>query len=363
MPATLLDVDPSRTEIALDTDTSGVRRRSRLTRTVIELDLDSPAEPAPAVIRPVTGDSPTGPVPKSQPEAMDEATMLATAGRLSFMSRLTRPQEETDTFHLSFSDLMSLLLVFFVVLFSMTMGRAKPVVKQVGQSIALPSARTSGKDLPQLGAKGKGNRPDPLAFAAAGTSDGLVADAFNSRRWASKRVAVEKRAVETSLIGTGGPAESKKTGDRVSRLMKRLGALSSLSGRRGDVKVYRDQHSLVVSMASRISFATGTARLLSQARPVLDRLSRIIRSAGVHVQIKGHADARPIKSSKYPSNWELSAARAASVARYLAAKGVSPQMMTIHGHGSSRPVGPNTSAAGRARNRRVEIRLSAEPMV
>jgi chemotaxis protein MotB len=80
------------------------------------------------------------------------------------------------------------------------------------------------------------------------------------------------------------------------------------------------------------------------------------------VRVEGHTDAVPIHSAQFPTNWELSTARASAVVRVLAADGVSPDRLTAAGRADLDPIAPETSAAARALNRRVEILLPRQAM-
>jgi chemotaxis protein MotB len=76
------------------------------------------------------------------------------------------------------------------------------------------------------------------------------------------------------------------------------------------------------------------------------------------LRVDGHTDVRPIASSQYPSNWELSAARAISVVQYLIGKGISPQRLVAAGFGEFQPLDPGTSEEAYRRNRRIELKLT-----
>ena len=77
--------------------------------------------------------------------------------------------------------------------------------------------------------------------------------------------------------------------------------------------------------------------------------------AGSHLRVEGHTDDIPIRSAAFPSNWELSAARAISVTRYLEEHGIATARLSVAGYGEFHPLAPNSGAASRAGNRRVEI--------
>jgi chemotaxis protein MotB len=105
-------------------------------------------------------------------------------------------------------------------------------------------------------------------------------------------------------------------------------------------------------------FASGQAALSPRSTSLLDEISQLLNLAGEHpVDVEGNTDDIPIHSSLYPSNWELSTARASTVVRFISEHGVSPARLTATGYADQRPIASDSTAAGRARNRRVEIVL------
>jgi len=112
-----------------------------------------------------------------------------------------------------------------------------------------------------------------------------------------------------------------------------------------------------------VMFNTGEARIIEPARTVLRLLVGVIDTEVKAVAVEGHTDSRPIRTIRYPTNWELSAARAASVVRFLQQHEdvLEPQRYVALGYGEHRPVATNATPAGRAQNRRVEILFSWEP--
>jgi chemotaxis protein MotB len=88
-------------------------------------------------------------------------------------------------------------------------------------------------------------------------------------------------------------------------------------------------------------------------------VAEVVAGAGFPVVVEGHTDNTPIATYRFPSNWELSAARASSVVRLFAEAGVAPARLTAAGYGEQRPVADNLSESGRARNRRVTILMES----
>ncbi len=119
----------------------------------------------------------------------------------------------------------------------------------------------------------------------------------------------------------------------------------------------------VITLQNDVLFPSGSAELTSTARRALDEIAGALREYPQRlIAVEGHTDSVPLRPGRaYPTNWELSAARAASAVRFLAGHdGIAPQRLQVVGHGKYRPVSDNDSAAGRKRNRRIEIRLLPE---
>ncbi|MFN3919287.1 MAG: OmpA family protein [Methylohalobius sp.] len=130
------------------------------------------------------------------------------------------------------------------------------------------------------------------------------------------------------------------------------------------VAVKRNEFWIAVEMKSGILFASGSAELSPDADPVLTKLTEIVRELPDNpIYIEGHTDNVPIQTREFPSNWELSAARAASVVRRLIQHGVNPARMAAVGFGEHHPVADNSTEVGRYRNRRVVLVLQAKNAV
>jgi chemotaxis protein MotB len=123
-----------------------------------------------------------------------------------------------------------------------------------------------------------------------------------------------------------------------------------------DVEVATDE--ILISFKDAIPFASGKADLRPSALPVLEKVAAIaVSRPGMSLRVNGHTDDRPISTTEFPSNWELSGARASRVARYLIEKGVHPARIAVHGFAYHRPRAGNENQFGRGANRRVEISL------
>ncbi len=154
-------------------------------------------------------------------------------------------------------------------------------------------------------------------------------------------------------------AMQKQEGDLRERLSKEL------TDKNVEIEQLRGQ--LSVRMLDKIVFRSGSTTILPQGMEVLDKLAEALKSNDDTIRIEGHTDDTPISDklkAKYPSNWELSAARAAAVARYFEDKHqIDPKRLESLGFSMYRPVAPNDTEENKRRNRRVEIVLkpAAEP--
>jgi chemotaxis protein MotB len=141
-----------------------------------------------------------------------------------------------------------------------------------------------------------------------------------------------------------------------------FGRLRTILGDRPDIRVVGDRF----VFQSEVFFDPGQAVVQPGGRAELDKLAtalielekQIPKDVAWVLRVDGHTDVRPIASSQYPSNWELSAARAISVVQYLISKGISPQRLVAAGFGEFQPLDPGTTDDAYRRNRRIELKLT-----
>lgn len=115
--------------------------------------------------------------------------------------------------------------------------------------------------------------------------------------------------------------------------------------------------SIKLTLSSPVLFESGKAILKKDALPILEQLARYQGEIGNPIVVEGHTDNVPIHGERFSSNWELSAARAFSVIRFLIGRGIAPERLAAHGYGEYRPLFSNQTEQGRGKNRRVEITI------
>jgi len=193
-----------------------------------------------------------------------------------------------------------------------------------------------------------------------------------------EKLLLEKQSLDQERLNLIAEIEAERGGN--SELRKTLEAersskkaeIQQLSGtyqslveqlesevRSGEVEIEELRGRLQVRALDQILFDSGSAELEPRGREVLAKVARqLAKVSDRRVRVEGHTDDVPIATARFPSNWELSVGRAATVARFLAEQGVAAERLEAAGFGEFRPIASNADPAGRARNRRIEIVLA-----
>ena len=176
--------------------------------------------------------------------------------------------------------------------------------------------------------------------------------------------------VESQRAGVGDLRE-KLERERMARLLsdeevadsyRKLTESLDAEVKSGQILIEQLPGRLQIRAADQILFDSGSADLKPEGRAVIGKVARSIKGvANREVRVEGHTDDVAVRSAKFGSNWDLSAARAATVAKVLEEGGVSSKQLAVVGYGQYHPLAPNDSAENRARNRRIEIALVAPP--
>lgn len=256
-------------------------------------------------------------------------------------------QEEikTDGWKDTFSDLMNLLLCFFVMLYSMsTVDEVKyaELVASLSNSFSIFSggAQAIGEGkLVSSGATQLNNLDEYYSdMGKAADSD----DQDDPLKALEEKQQQEQREKMEELYGeVVDQAENKRIEDDL------------------DVTIDDGHQYVMLSLSGSVLFDSGSAEIQSSAKPILSRVGDILKNySGNQIKIEGHTDNVPIRNADYPSNLWLSTARATKVLEYFAEKKkISRKHLEASGRGEVDPVASNKTAAGRAKNRRVEIKI------
>ena len=167
---------------------------------------------------------------------------------------------------------------------------------------------------------------------------------------------------------SGGANIPREELDQIRTIYEQMQSFIAHGELSGTVDLIMEERGLVVRFAERAFFDLGKADLRPDTLSVLTKIAEVLRPLPNHVRVEGHTDNLPINTPRFPSNWELSTARATSVIRYLIEEeNLDPERLSAAGYGEYRPIDTNDTPEGRARNRRVDLVImrlgltSAEP--
>ena len=199
-------------------------------------------------------------------------------------------------------------------------------------------------------------------------SDTLM-DAFSTEQRSMSPIQVGRPAlnIDPSVITEEEPDAGEFTGDGAFDKTADLPQLTeSISEQFADlidddlVQVNSNEFWLQVDINSNVLFSSGKAEPNLQARAIFDEIAQMLKGFDNPIQVEGFTDDVPINTPQFPSNWELSAARAASIVKLLMEGEVAPERLSAVGYGEYRPISDNATEAGRVQNRRVALMISRE---
>lgn len=227
-------------------------------------------------------------------------------------------EEGAPTWIVTFADLVTLLMVFFILLFAMG-----SIEDEKYRQIKASLQSALGTDtIPERGMR-----------------EGL--DVVQQKL-------DEKTIHAVDEVGAMVAKEVEEIASEVEEFVYK----NKLSGQ---VEVSSDERGAVITLSDTVLFPAGKARMTWTGKNLIKQVFDLLHQFNYQVKIEGHTDNSPIKTERFPSNWELSASRAAEVARMLVAAGFPGEMLSIEGFAEYRPKFPNDDVKNRAANRRIEI--------
>jgi chemotaxis protein MotB len=255
--------------------------------------------------------------------------------------------EDGERWLLTYADMITLLMALFMVLFSISsvnISKIQALQKSLKAAFSPDNILPGGRDIAKQGSTASphsapaSREVQAIAPPTPRTAGGLESSAASASASASK-------------------AEQEQSS--FERLKHQLDAYAASHGFAKDVNTTVTPRGLVIRLLTdRLLFPSGSATLLSPALPLLSEIGALVNLDSTHpVAVEGNTDNVPIGGGAFPSNWELSTARASMVVRFLIDRGVFARRLSASGYADLRPISSNETAAGRARNRRVEIVL------
>ena len=271
---------------------------------------------------------------------------------------IRRRHEETHENHerwvISYADFITLLFAFFVVMYSISSvneGKYKVLSDSLVEVFHSTSrtidpvtpgdvqTRSSNDQLIQL--------PVPGHYPSNEDYKYSVESIFDE---------VETRAVKQGEMRDNEVSHLTKMSEKLAFTLQQQIAANEV-----EVKNVGDW--IEVSIKANVLFGSGSANLSAPAKDILAKVSGVLKDSTNPIHVEGYTDNVPIETDQFPSNWELSAARAASVVRLFQEQELKPERMAAVGYGEFHPVAENTTEEGRAKNRRISIVISKNEAV
>jgi chemotaxis protein MotB len=254
-------------------------------------------------------------------------------------------KENGERWLLTYSDLITLLMIFFVVLYSMSkvdaqkfqavaeslnkaLGGGTPSKIDISTNPAGPSLFQTGTPSSQTTVPGKGKDPNNSTYVDP-TGSGA------NKNSGQGNIDAEKMSIDA--------------------IKAKLDKFAADNGIQSTLVTSIEERGLVVSIQETLLFQSGSASITAQARAILEKVSTVLAAAPNLIRVEGHTDNLPIHTAQFPSNWELSVIRATNVVQILQSDGITPDRLSATGYGEYRPISPNDTDAERSKNRRIDL--------
>ncbi len=242
--------------------------------------------------------------------------------------------ENLERWLVSYADFMTLLFAFFVVMYSISsVNEGK--YRIVSDTVANAFNKDKKVDVTESSGGVEAAGEAVILSTETAGGDSLLEMPFEAR------------------VNELARKQIDDLGDKIERSLEDL-----ISG--DNIKINRTGDWINVQIKSEVLFGSGSAVLEESAYPIMAELATVLREVTNPMRVEGFTDNVPIKTATYPSNWELSAARAASVVHLFEQEGMDPERMAAIGYSQFHPIADNTTADGRRKNRRIELKILAD---
>jgi chemotaxis protein MotB len=268
-----------------------------------------------------------------------------------------KPEEHIshERWLVSYADFITLLFAFFTTMYAIStvdaqkMGKMVKSVRASFDAGIFNSGSTALALLPGSGAAAMRLKTEDLVENVNALKEGQLRD----------KAMQSLKDLKSNLMPTAekaGGAGAAKAGKSLGDLKRQIETLVGSEALKGKVQTRLDPRGLIVSLGEVGFFDSGSDQIKPEGVSLLDTIATSFVGLDNHIRVEGHTDNVPIKSSRFPSNWELSTARATNIVAHLIINvGLPPGRLSAAGYAEFRPIAANDSAEGRARNRRVDI--------
>jgi chemotaxis protein MotB len=267
----------------------------------------------------------------------------------------SQEEESNERWLLTYADMITLLMALFMVLFSISsVNISKVQVLQKSLRAAFSGdILPGGKAIAKPGASANASHaPSSVDLQAIVPVTATTTSTLQS----STTHGAQSTATSTAAALQGTEAAAQQQANVFAQIKRELDAYARTHGFASKVQTSIEARGLVIRvLTDDLLFASGQASLSARSTALLGEISRLLDLAARYpIDVEGNTDNVPIHG-QYPSNWELSTARASTVVRFLVDSGVPASRLTATGYADQRPIAGDETAGGRARNRRVEI--------
>jgi len=255
------------------------------------------------------------------------------------MARKRMPEPEKDNLErwlLTYSDLITLLMIFFVMMYSMSKVDAdKFQALAESLSIAFGGGTPAQVDIGVT----PGGPSIIETYPVKSPTEG------GENPWGEEK---------TEGTGNGGEGNVNIENMTIEAIKQKLDQFALDNNIQARLVTSIEERGLVVSISDTLLFESGSADITPRAREILDKITNVLASAPNYIKVEGHTDNLPINTARFPSNWELSVLRATNVVHIMKEK-IPAQQLSAVGYGEYRPIASNDTEEGRAKNRRVDL--------
>jgi chemotaxis protein MotB len=278
--------------------------------------------------------------------------------------------ENEERWLLTYADMLTLLFALFMVLFSISSVNISKyqVLQQSLKAAFSGSILSGGHAILQSGSESTAQHvpatsavPSIVPLVPTPTSRSSSSTGSANTSAAKAALAANAKPLTTAQLKAALNSMSASVAEQESflALQKKLNAYAKAHGFSDKVQTVIERRGLVVRvLTDKLLFDSGQATLQPEGDPLLEEVATLLNVDESHpITVEGNTDNQPIATSQFPSNWELSTARATTVVRFLIAHGVGAERLAAAGYAALHPVDSNATATGRARNRRVDIVL------
>jgi chemotaxis protein MotB len=278
--------------------------------------------------------------------------------------------ENEERWLLTYADMLTLLFALFMVLFSISSVNISKyqVLQQSLKSAFSGSILPGGHAILQSGSQSTAEHVPataavpsivPLVPTPASRSSASTGSANTPAAQAAKAASAKPLTTAQLKAALNSMAASVAEQQNFKALQKKLNDYAKAHGFSSQVQTVIERRGLVVRvLTDKLLFDSGQATLQPAGSPLLEEVAMLLNVDKSHpITVEGNTDNQPIATSQFPSNWELSTARATTVVRFLIAHGVNAGRLAAAGYAALHPFDSNATTAGRSRNRRVDIVL------